>query len=122
MLQSILFVTHFAELEPVGSNNLLGGQVLALQEMGYRVEILTWPSPAWRGPVPDGTSDRLAGVPYLTVERRGRPYHVVAPPRIWSERVLNDEEWEAAVEWGGMCCVNCAPAWYTNIIGRVYGG
>jgi glycosyltransferase involved in cell wall biosynthesis len=97
----ILLIGSFAEPEPVGSNRTLALQAISLRRLGLPVEILTWPlEHTWRGPRPGLEDGRLAGRPYLHIERQGLSYHVVSLPKIWSERVLNEEEWDAAVAWG----------------------
>ena len=97
----VLFVASYAEPDPVGSNRGAAAQAMALRAAGVPVEILTWPlDPTWRGPVARRETGVLAGQPYLRTVREGIPYHVIAPPRLWSERVPTEGEWETAVAWG----------------------
>lgn|GEM_PF-2437771 len=97
----ILFVGSYAEPEPIGGNRTLSLQAVNLRALGIPAEIFTWPiNDTWRGPVPNVSSLRLAGQPYLHVERWGIPYHVASLPKIWSERILAEKEWGAAVAWG----------------------
>ena len=101
MPKYILIAGSYADPEPVGGNRTIAMQAMALKGLGQHLELLTWPfKDTWKGPTPVLQNGEIAGVPYLEVSRAGMNYHVVACPPIWSERVLTEKEWEAAVEWG----------------------
>ncbi len=99
MSDPILIVGSYAESEPIGGNRTLALQAFSLSRLGERIEVLTWPhNDTWRGARPDGAS-KLAGLPYVCVERANVPFHVVECPPIWAERSLTEMEWETAVAW-----------------------
>jgi glycosyltransferase involved in cell wall biosynthesis len=102
MPRPILFVSSYADPDPIGHNANIATQARELRRLGWPIEILTWPREhTWTGPRPaDTTSQRLEGMPSVEVERDQIPYRVVSLPDIWSERVMTEGEWEDAVEWG----------------------
>lgn len=98
MSDRILMASSLAEPDPAGSNNTMTMQVHALQKRGADVEILTWPiGTLWKGPMPDGAE--MGGMPYRYSVYHDLKYHIVMPPHAWSRRVLNEDEWEAAVSY-----------------------
>src|SRR4030067_3666006 len=101
MFDRIIIVGIYAEPEPVGGNSNIARQALALQGLGKKIEILTWPhNDSSSGPTPNPNNGNINGIPYLKTLRSTLNFHVVSCPRIWSERVLTKVEWEAAVDWG----------------------
>ncbi len=100
MKPTILFIGLFADLDNIGCNNTLPAHAFALKNLGYNIEILTWPiDNIWQGPIPDENSEKYFNFPYMRIVRNGMVYHVLMPPKIWSMRVLSEKEWESAVSW-----------------------
>lgn len=100
MKPTILFIGLFADLGNIGCNTTLPTHALALKNLGYNIEILTWPiDNVWKGPIPDENSEKINKFPCMRIVRNGMVYYVVMPPKIWSMRVLNEKEWESAVSW-----------------------
>ena len=106
----VLHVGSFAEPRPRGGNRLLATQLGELGRQGVVTACLTWPiHDTWQGPRPGPDSTLVGGRPWLDVTREGGRYHVVSLPPIWSERVLSEAEWEAAVAWAGAALARLRP-------------
>ena len=96
----ILFVSKYADPNPVGGNNNVYRQAKALKHtLGVDVEILTWPEKDdWSGPLPSGGESAK----FVPMEwcYEGLNYHLVKLPIKLLERTLSDRDWEQAVEIG----------------------
>ncbi len=100
MTAPVLFVSSYAESEPIGGNRTVAAQALQLSNSGVNVEVLTWPNnDTWRGPTPGPSDGMLGGVPYRVVKLEKLRYHVVTPPIRWAYRFLSPADWSVAVSW-----------------------
>ncbi|MEI8356601.1 MAG: glycosyltransferase, partial [Deltaproteobacteria bacterium] len=97
---NILYVSSFADPNPVNSNRTSVAVVSSLVKQGLNVKMMTCDRDAtWRGALPDGTF-KVAGQPVLETVRDEIPYVMVSLPGIWHERFMTDAEWDDAVQWG----------------------
>jgi glycosyltransferase involved in cell wall biosynthesis len=97
---NILYISSFADPNPVNSNHTSISVVSSLLESGIKVKMMTCHhDPTWQGELP--TCDFLiGGQPVLETTRSGIPYVMTKLPKIWYERYLTHEEWNDAVQWG----------------------
>ena len=97
---NILYISSFADPNPVNSNLTSISVVKALLENGIKVRMMTChQDPTWQGELPNGEFS-IEGHPVLEMTRMDIPYVMTKLPNIWYERHLTNEEWNDAVNWG----------------------
>ena len=97
---NILYVSSFADPNPINSNRTSVAVVSALIEAGLNVSMMTCDQdPTWQGSLPDGVH-KIDSRPVLQTEREGISYYMVALPVTWYERAMTNESWNNAVNWG----------------------
>ncbi len=97
---NILYISSFADPNPVNSNLTSISVVKALLENGSKVKMMTChQDPTWQGELPNGDF-LIGGHPVLEMTRLGIPYVMTKLPNIWYERHLTEQEWNDAVNWG----------------------
>lgn len=96
----IAYIGVYADPDAPGGNNLLWTQASETRQLGYDIQIVTWPRPhAWTGNYPGEQSSRFHSVPILECERKGIPYYVISPAEEWGEIVPTKANWEKSVQW-----------------------
>lgn len=97
---NILYVSSFADPNPINSNRTSVAIVSALIKLGLNVSMMTCDiDPTWQGPQPDGKY-KIDDKSVLRIERDGIPYYMVSLPASWYDRTMDNDDWENAVNWG----------------------
>lgn len=110
MRKRILFVSQYADQEPIGSNNNVYRQAKALKhDIDVDVEILTWPEQdGWTGPLPP--NNKSSQFSYVEWSNQYLNYHIVGLPKKLLDRVLKDSDWQQAVKLGCELLIKINPA------------
>lgn len=96
----ILYISTFADPNPVNSNQTSVSVVRNLLKRGYEVTMLTCTyDPTWRGEWPN-FKNHISNVPVLHTVRDGIPYLVIDVPEKWCERAPHESINEEAIKWG----------------------
>ena len=97
---NILYISSYADPNPVNSNHTSISIVRSLIENGMKVRMMTChQDPTWQGELPNGEFI-IGGQPVLETTRSGIGYVMTKLPNIWYDRHLTHVEWNHAVEWG----------------------
>jgi len=97
---NIVYISSFADPNPINSNHTSVSVVTSLLERGMKVKMMTCHrDPTWQGTLPNGEC-LIGGQPVLETTRSGIQYVMAKLPSIWYERYLTDVEWNEAVQWG----------------------
>ena len=106
----IVFIGTYSDPGAPGGNNLLWKQAESVSQLGYDIEIITWPrSNFWNGKYPDTIQNLFHGVPLLEYDYSGLTYHVINPPENWGNDVSAESAWMKSVEWAKKLLIKIKP-------------